>query len=132
MRSVSRLTLVVCPTCMECDYRHDANGVPILPGGSGGRAAFFAPCAAALVPGAPAGRGAGHGAGKLGGRPSWVQENDDYHPCPECQEQQRFLLQMESGLRTASGEEFVWGDAGRLYVYWCDGCRRSTLFSQCY
>lgn len=63
---------------------------------------------------------------RVGGHPTWVQDAE-YLSCPKCKETARFLLQIDSGLDGG----WMWGDAGILYVFWCDRCRWSGQHWQC-
>jgi hypothetical protein len=67
---------------------------------------------------------------RLGGMPCWVQ-SADYPSCPVCDHTMQFLIQLDSGLPTADGGEWLWGSGGIVYIFWCDACRVSGLHWQC-
>lgn len=67
---------------------------------------------------------------RLGGAPSWVQ-GAQYPKCPECKSMMVFLMQLDSDLPTASGDEWMWGSGGLGYFFWCDDCRVSGALWQC-
>lgn len=67
---------------------------------------------------------------RLGGEPCWVQ-SADYPHCPCCRDRMGFLLQLDSDLPTADGEEWLWGSGGIGYGFWCDRCKVSGFHWQC-
>jgi hypothetical protein len=68
---------------------------------------------------------------RVGGEPSWIQ-NADYPKCPECNKQMMFLMQLASDLPATDGSEWIWGDSGICYTFWCDRCKVSGHLWQCY
>ena len=76
---------------------------------------------------------------KLGGDPDWVQGNDT-PACPRCNEPMSFVGQIDSiehmGERNPLRQErreqdFMFGDAGVIYVFFCFDCLKSQSVFQC-
>lgn len=67
---------------------------------------------------------------RIGGFPSWIQDAE-YPDCPKCGSVMQFLLQLDSNLPTAEGEEWLWGSGGICYGFWCDQCAISAFNWQC-
>lgn len=67
---------------------------------------------------------------RIGGEPCWVQDAD-YLSCPSCERTMDFLMQLDSDLPTADGDEWLWGSGGIGYVFWCDACKVSGYLWQC-
>ena len=67
---------------------------------------------------------------RVGGHPSWIQ-SAQYPACPDCQRLMPFLMQLDSNLPTANGEDWLWGSGGICYVFWCDACAISAALWQC-
>jgi len=66
---------------------------------------------------------------KVGGYPCWV--GSAYYPaCPDCNKRMRFILQLDSELPTADGDEWKWGFGGLCYAFWCDKCWISSFLWQ--
>lgn len=59
----------------------------------------------------------GEGFHHVGGAPWWVQ-TPERMKCPECREKMPFLLSLDSDGKT----NWCFGDAGRLYVFYCEKC----------
>jgi hypothetical protein len=68
---------------------------------------------------------------RVGGNPCWIQ-NPEYPFCPECNSRMIFLSQISSYLPTVDNSEWMWGDAGICYIFWCDMCKISGYWWQCY
>ncbi len=148
--SLPRLQLEVCLSCLGWEamplfYAHDETGAP--------RALEEAP----RTPEFPTGPmletqvtlaatgarwqwqdwGLGNGRENLhrvGGHPTWVQ-SAEYPGCPQCGETMIFLLQLDSDLPLAQGDDvqnlWMWGSGGIGTVFWCDACRVSGHLLQC-
>jgi hypothetical protein len=68
---------------------------------------------------------------RVGGFPTWIQD-PAWERCPDCNDQMRFILQLNSGLPTNDKDILIfWGSGGLCYVYWCDDCRVSCFSFQC-
>ncbi|WP_374583752.1 hypothetical protein [Pseudoduganella sp.] len=67
---------------------------------------------------------------RLGGHPTWVQ-SAGYPDCPCCSRKMRFILQLDSGLPSADGEEWLWGSGGVAYAFSCAPCRTTAYLWQC-
>ena len=80
---------------------------------------------------------------KLGGEPDWIQ-GDDTPVCASCGEAMIFVAQIDSieqdnehnplgrdGLGRAD-YEYMFGDVGMIYVFFCFDCCRSACVDQCY
>ncbi|HBE70399.1 MAG TPA: hypothetical protein DDW52_19795, partial [Planctomycetaceae bacterium] len=67
---------------------------------------------------------------RFGGEPCWVQDAE-YPSCPSCKTTMEFLMQLDSDLPTADGDEWLWGSGGIGYVFWCDACKVSGYLWQC-
>lgn len=67
---------------------------------------------------------------RVGGEPCWVQDAE-YPGCPACGEPMGHLMQLDSDLPTAAGDEWLWGSGGIGYVSWCDRCKVSGFLWQC-
>ena len=67
---------------------------------------------------------------RIGGEPCWVQDAD-YPTCPSCDVTMDFLMQLDSDLPTADGNEWLWGSGGIGYIFWCEACKVSGFLWQC-
>ena len=67
---------------------------------------------------------------RLGGHPCWI-EPAEFPTCPRCNCTMPFLMQLDTGLKTAEGWSLSWGDSGIAYLFWCDACRISAMMYQC-
>src|SRR5262249_3532456 len=69
---------------------------------------------------------------KFGGQPSWIQ-NDETPTCPDCGKSMVFVAQLDSiGFDPPDGveaQDFMFGDVGLIYVFFCfdDGETRSIF-----
>jgi hypothetical protein len=68
---------------------------------------------------------------KLGGRPDWVQGNNDTPSCPKCREPMSFVGQIDSiehnddrnpHKQNHRDQDFMFGDVGMIYVFLCFEC----------
>jgi len=147
--SVERLTVATCLSCLgwnneELWFRHGSDGSvrALTDRGDQYESDFpsgpFMPTSVELVDFGPryARQSWGTSNGfenlhRLGGAPSWVQE-ERVLECCECGASMRHLLQLDSGfLRTNDEPRFSFGSGGIAYVQWCDPCRLSAQFWQC-
>lgn len=67
---------------------------------------------------------------RVGGAPSWIQ-GAEYPDCPDCHRRMYFVMQLDSGLPLADGNEWLWGSGGCNYTFWCEDCRVSAHLWQC-
>src|SRR4051812_13527114 len=78
---------------------------------------------------------------KLGGKPDWIQ-GDDTPDCPECGEPMYLVAQIDSIEADRDGNplmdpppkhaDFVFGDAGMLYLFYCFDCLEVHAIQQYY
>ncbi len=146
---LGRLELATCLSCLGWEqpqlfYKHGDDGQPQQTGYAGARITPEFPASglrAAEVELArlsprwqwqvdPACSGGFLNVHRVGGHPCWM-EGADYPLCPACGKRMLFLLQIGSGLPTARGGEWMWGDGGICYSFWCDGCKVSGHLWQC-
>jgi hypothetical protein len=145
---LSRLELATCLSCLgwevaELFYAHDTLGRPQCVGYRGPRvepqfpAEPLPPTEVQLVETEPRWRWQDWGLSndrenlhRLGGHPCWIQ-SAQYLRCPACGQKMRFLMQLDSNLRTSTGGEWLWGSGGLCYINWCDGCKVSGFLWQC-
>lgn len=143
-----RLELAVCLSCLGWEeqqlfYQHDEQGCP-------SHAFYHGPTAEPQFPVGPlketdaalaetpqrwywqdwALSNSRENLNRIGGEPCWVQDSE-YPNCPSCQKAMMFLMQLDSDLPTADGEEWLWGSGGIGYGFWCDGCKVSSFLWQC-
>lgn len=145
---LSRLSLAACLSCLGSNahglfYRHDAEGEPTMynPPETPQPSPFSIPplmeTQVAIVETPPRwqwqdwslndGRETLH---RLGGHPCWI-EGAEFPTCPVCAHTMPFLMQLDTGLKTAEGWALSWGDSGIAYLFWCNTCRISTMTFQC-
>ena len=78
---------------------------------------------------------------KLGGMPDWVQ-NDETPRCTGCGELMTFVGQLDSVEHQStdnphsinalsSDQEFMFGDVGMIYVFFCKDCLEPVAIFQC-
>lgn len=146
---LKRLVLATCLSCLGWEqpqlfYKHDEAGAPRQAGFAGVQAVPEFP-AGALKPAevqiaqiSRRWKWQDHGSSnhrenlhRVGGVPCWIQYAE-YPACPECGNRMVFLLQVTSDLRTGDGAEWMWGDCGICYTFWCDRCSVSGHLWQCY
>ncbi len=61
---------------------------------------------------------------KLGGTPEWIQ-NEEEIICRECNQQMSFVCQLDSIDYTGevnNNEEYMFGDVGMIYTFFCFDC----------
>jgi uncharacterized protein YwqG len=63
---------------------------------------------------------------KLGGEPTWIQEKA-VMTCPHCKEEMTFVGQVDS-----FSEEYMFGDMGLIYIFFCFTCSEAEAISQTY
>lgn len=68
---------------------------------------------------------------RVGGSPTWVQDTE-YLKCPKCSKTMYFAAQIDSGLKLTDGSEWMWGDSGICYLYFCGACSVTGVTYQCY
>ena len=74
---------------------------------------------------------------KLGGVPDWDQDAE-VPVCPHCKEQMTFLAQIDSIEHMSEAnpnechpQEYMFGDVGMIYVFWCISCDEIKGVLQC-
>jgi hypothetical protein len=78
---------------------------------------------------------------KLGGEPDWIQ--GDYTPeCPDCGKEMVLIAQIDSvdndspenplAMDSLNHEDFMFGDVGMIYVFYCYDCLQPGCVHQCY
>ncbi|QCI28005.1 hypothetical protein [Caminibacter pacificus] len=71
---------------------------------------------------------------KFGGDPEWIQ-NDQTPICPKCKNKMVFVSQIDSfdynGYPTEEAE-YIFGDVGMIYVFFCFECLETESVFQCY
>jgi hypothetical protein len=145
---VSKLSLVTCLSCIGYKahwlfFLHDAEGAPTaynLPEAPQPSEVSMPPLLeiqVAIVETLPRwqwqdwGRSDGReNLHRMGGHPCWI-EPAEYPTCPVCARTMPFLMQLDTGLKTAEGWPLSWGDSGIAYLFWCDACRLSATMYQC-
>ena len=79
---------------------------------------------------------------KLGGKPDWKQGDETPH-CPSCKQKMSFVGQIDSiehesklnphAISAISSEqEYMFGDVGMIYVFFCFDCLEPKSVFQCY
>ncbi len=68
---------------------------------------------------------------RVGGSPTWVQDTE-YLKCPKCSKTMYFGAQIDSDLKLTDGSEWMWGDSGICYLYFCGHCSVTGVSYQCY
>ena len=78
---------------------------------------------------------------KLGGKPDWIQ-GDYTPPCESCGNPMTFVAQIDSiehdnehnPLRKdcMGHQDYMFGDVGMIYVFWCFDCGRPACTDQYY
>jgi len=78
---------------------------------------------------------------KLGGEPDWIQ-GDETPICPSCQQKMTFVAQIDSiedsnpynPLRKdpLADKDYMFGDVGMIYVFFCFECCETASVFQCY
>jgi uncharacterized protein YwqG len=78
---------------------------------------------------------------KLGGQPDWEQ-NDETPRCPDCGETMTFVGQIDSVEHESKtnphavnalspDQQYMFGDVGLIYVFFCFECSRPAALFQC-
>jgi hypothetical protein len=78
---------------------------------------------------------------KLGGRPTWEQE-DETPTCPHCGDEMLFVGQIDSIEddsadnphridSLSSAQQYMFGDVGLIYVFFCEECCEAAAVCQC-
>jgi uncharacterized protein YwqG len=71
---------------------------------------------------------------KLGGKPNWIQ-SDETPKCPKCHKHMTFICQIDSIGYTGSAKttgEYMFGDVGMLYNFFCFDCGEANVVFQEY
>src|SRR5262245_60238859 len=78
---------------------------------------------------------------KLGGKPDWIQ-TDETPDCPGCSQPMSFVAQIDSiehdsqknPLRKdcLENKDYMFGDVGMIYVFFCHQCCEPGCIHQCY
>jgi hypothetical protein len=78
---------------------------------------------------------------KLGGEPDWIQ-GDNAPQCESCGEPMTFVAQIDSiehdnkhnPLRRdcLGNQDYMFGDVGMIYVFYCFDCCQPACLDQCY
>ncbi|PKL12463.1 MAG: hypothetical protein CVV52_09975 [Spirochaetae bacterium HGW-Spirochaetae-8] len=71
---------------------------------------------------------------KLGGSPEWIQ-NDETPVCLSCKKKMSFVGQLDSidyeGTIHAKHEEYMFGDVGMIYIFFCSRCGKvESIFQE--
>lgn len=146
IKSLSKLTLA-CHLA-ECGYdhlfyQHDEQGMPTRIYASDDEAEYmdkeeciFSPCQVKLHKSDErwylqdwAGSNSRQNLNRIGGVPSWIQ-SADIPICPITGQKMRFLMQLDSNIKSMEGNEVCFG-YGLCYVFWCDESRVSAFLMQC-
>jgi hypothetical protein len=149
--ALSRLELCACLSCLGWErelvhYRHapDGSATACAFEGSGpglsaprtelGPTTTLAECAVALIDRGPRFRwqdwSTGPNLHRVGGHPVWIR-GAAYPACPGCGATSKFLMQLDSELLTSTDLAWLWGVGGLAYVFFCDGCKISSVLWQC-
>jgi hypothetical protein len=68
---------------------------------------------------------------KLGGEPEWIQS--DHTPvCDSCTEKMVFIAQIDSIGMDDAFQEYMFGDVGMIYLFYCFDCLETKSIFQCY
>ena len=78
---------------------------------------------------------------KFGGVPNEIQGGQSGITCPSCRKKMSFVGQIDSfefdgrdnpNRRDAFDTQFMFGDVGLIYVWFCFDCRESLATMECY
>lgn len=81
---------------------------------------------------------------KLGGKPEWIQgyEDDEGPNCPLCKREMSFIAQIDSiehnsklnphRVDNLHKQEYMFGDVGMIYVFFCFDCCETKSVFLCY
>lgn len=149
--ALSRLELCACLSCLGWErelvhYQHAPEGEATACAfeGSGpavsrqraelGPATTLAECSVALIDRGPRFQwqdwSTGPNLHRIGGHPIWIR-GAGYPACPGCGNTSAFLMQLDSELLTSTDLAWLWGVGGLAYVFFCDGCKISSVLWQC-
>jgi uncharacterized protein YwqG len=70
---------------------------------------------------------------KMGGKPEWIQ-NDETPICTDCKKKMEFICQIDSidyG-KEKDEKEYMFGDVGMLYNFFCFECHDAKVIFQEY
>lgn len=73
---------------------------------------------------------------KLGGSPMWIQSEENIC-CDSCNNKMSFVSQIDSidysdNIDVESNSEYMFGDVGMIYVFFCFDCLETKSIFQCY
>lgn len=78
---------------------------------------------------------------KLGGEPDWIQ-GDEVPECPHCGQRMAFVAQIDSVEHDSENnplrrdcledQDYMFGDVGMIYVFFCFDCCQPNCVHQCY
>ena len=66
---------------------------------------------------------------KLGGIPDWIQD-DESPVCKKCGKKLHFIAQIDSVDYKGSNNEYMFGDIGMIYVFFCFNCETTGSIFQ--
>mgnify|MGYP003970140105 FL=1 len=72
---------------------------------------------------------------KLGGKPDWIQTqggSDNNESCPSCKKEMSFIAQIDSFENDSDKQEYMFGDVGMIYVFFCFECTESKSVVESY
>ncbi|MBE7686613.1 DUF1963 domain-containing protein [Tenacibaculum piscium] len=71
---------------------------------------------------------------KFGGTPEWIQNKEDIQ-CKSCKSEMSFVSQVDSFDFTGEineNKEFMFGDCGMIYIFFCFDCNITKSYFQEY
>jgi len=72
---------------------------------------------------------------KLGGEPTWIQDDATPH-CQECRQKMSFIGQIDSLDNLPENkniiEDYMFGDVGMIYIFFCFDCTTTQSVFQCF
>jgi len=71
---------------------------------------------------------------KLGGKPEWIQDKESTI-CTNCNNEMKFVGQIDSidyGHEIDGKEEYIFGDVGMIYIFFCFVCEKAKAYFQSY
>ncbi len=66
---------------------------------------------------------------KLGGLPEWIQNNET-PTCEKCGKEMSFVVQIDSLDYNGKNKEYMFGDVGMIYVFFCFDCETTESIFQ--